>query len=112
MKSAEQQARDMLARMGVPDAQSYSSGDLVELANLIATNTNSGWLATPKQWDAVEESATRQAPLTCILELRARVEALEQQNRELCWSVNNAVVWNTEQNERLEALEAAQRTSE
>ena len=34
--SAEQRARDMLDRMGVPDAQSYTSGDLVELANLIA----------------------------------------------------------------------------
>lgn len=36
-KSAEQQARDMLERMGVEDAQSMSAGDLVELANLIAT---------------------------------------------------------------------------
>jgi hypothetical protein len=34
--SAEQQARDMLERLDVEDAQSYSSGDLVELANLIA----------------------------------------------------------------------------
>lgn len=36
--SAEQRARDMLERMGVPSAQSYSSGDLVELANLIAAS--------------------------------------------------------------------------
>ncbi len=36
MITAEQQARDMLDRLGVPDAQTYSSGDLVELANLIA----------------------------------------------------------------------------
>jgi hypothetical protein len=35
-QTAEQQARDLLERIGVPDAQSYSSGDLVELANLIA----------------------------------------------------------------------------
>jgi len=34
--TAEQKARDMLERMGVPDAQSYTAGDLVELANLIA----------------------------------------------------------------------------
>lgn len=34
-KTAEQKARDMLERMGVKDAQSFSSGDLVELANLI-----------------------------------------------------------------------------
>lgn len=33
-KSAEQQARDMLERMGI-DAQSMTAGDLVELANLI-----------------------------------------------------------------------------
>ena len=33
--TAEQNARDMLERMGVPDAQEYSAGDLVELANLI-----------------------------------------------------------------------------
>lgn len=37
-KSAEQQARDMLERMGVEDAQSFSSGDVVELANLIVEN--------------------------------------------------------------------------
>ncbi len=34
--TAEQQARDLLDRLGVEDAQSYSSGELVELANLIA----------------------------------------------------------------------------
>ena len=35
--TAEQKARDMLERMGVENAQSFSSGDLVELANLIAS---------------------------------------------------------------------------
>ena len=34
--TAEQQVRDMLERMGVEDAQFFSAGDLVELANLIA----------------------------------------------------------------------------
>ena len=33
--AAEQKARDMLERMGVEGAQSFSAGDLVELANLI-----------------------------------------------------------------------------
>lgn len=37
-KTAEQQARDMLERMGIENAQSFTSGDLVELANLIAQN--------------------------------------------------------------------------
>jgi hypothetical protein len=36
MKSLEQQMRDMLDRAGVPDVKTYSSGDLVELANLLA----------------------------------------------------------------------------
>ncbi len=34
--SAEQQARDMLERIGVENAQSFTAGDLVELANLIS----------------------------------------------------------------------------
>ena len=33
--TAEQQARDMLERMGVDGAQSFTAGDLVELANLL-----------------------------------------------------------------------------
>jgi len=37
--TAEQKARDLLERIGVPDAQKYTAGDLVELANLIAD----GW---------------------------------------------------------------------
>lgn len=34
--SAEQEAREMLERMGWDDAQSLTAGDVVELANLIA----------------------------------------------------------------------------
>jgi hypothetical protein len=34
--SAEQRARDLLERLGVPDAQAYTCGDIAELANLIA----------------------------------------------------------------------------
>lgn len=34
--TAEQKAREMLERMGVEDAQDFSAGDLVELANLIS----------------------------------------------------------------------------
>ena len=32
----EQKARDLLERMGIENAQSFSSGELVELANFIA----------------------------------------------------------------------------
>lgn len=35
-ESAEQRARDLLERCGVEDAQRYTAGDVVELANLIA----------------------------------------------------------------------------
>ena len=38
-KSAEQQARDLLERCGVDDAQSFTAGDVIELANLIAENS-------------------------------------------------------------------------
>jgi hypothetical protein len=34
--TAEQKARDLLDRLEVRDAQSYSSGEIVELANLIS----------------------------------------------------------------------------
>jgi hypothetical protein len=34
--TAEQQARDLLERCGVEDAQSFTAGDVMELANLIA----------------------------------------------------------------------------
>jgi len=36
MKTAEQESRDLLERIGIEDAQSFTAGDLVELANLIA----------------------------------------------------------------------------
>lgn len=35
MVSAEQRARDLLERCGVEDAQSFTAGDVVELANLL-----------------------------------------------------------------------------
>lgn len=34
--TVEQQCRDILERMGIEDAQEFSSGDLVEMANLIS----------------------------------------------------------------------------
>lgn len=34
--TAEQQARDMLERMGIENAQSFTAGELVELADIIA----------------------------------------------------------------------------
>jgi len=34
MKTPEQKARDLLERMEVPNAQDYTAGELVELANL------------------------------------------------------------------------------
>lgn len=36
MKSCEQQARDILERMEIPDAQSFPASRVIELANLIA----------------------------------------------------------------------------
>lgn len=36
LRTAEAKARDLLTRLDIPDAEARSSGDLVELANLIA----------------------------------------------------------------------------
>jgi hypothetical protein len=38
MKSCEQEARDILERMGIDGAQEMTAGDLVELGNVIAEN--------------------------------------------------------------------------
>ena len=46
MTTLEQQARDLLERIGVEDAQSFTAGDLVELANLIGAA-----IAAPAQPD-------------------------------------------------------------
>lgn len=39
MKSAEQKARDLLEQCGVDNAQSFSAGDVVSLANFISDNS-------------------------------------------------------------------------
>jgi hypothetical protein len=61
--------------------------------------------ATPEQWEHVEICAGRKkipwATADCILELRDTIRAL-------CIARNDLVVCNTEQNQRIEALEAAQ----
>lgn len=36
MKSCEQQARDILERMEIPDAQKFTASRVIEIANLIA----------------------------------------------------------------------------
>lgn len=53
--TAEQKARDMLERMGVKDAQDFSAGDLVELANLIA-----GTVPAPKTEDQLRALIERE----------------------------------------------------
>lgn len=49
MDSLEQQARDMLERMGIEDAQSFTAGDVVELANLIGER---GTRSKAKKYDS------------------------------------------------------------
>lgn len=44
--TAEQQARDMLERIGVEDAQRFSAGALVELANLISARDGAAAVVT------------------------------------------------------------------
>ena len=102
--TAEQNARDMLERMGVPDAQEYSAGDLVELANLIVSadtpvafaealrcGEESGRAAERGESDMIQkeiddlETSFRKHGFTwdqtnfAIAVLRNRVESLRQQ---------------------------------
>ncbi|MCK6433380.1 MAG: hypothetical protein HUU30_17630 [Burkholderiaceae bacterium] len=58
--TAEQQARDMLERMGVEGAQNFSAGDLVELANLIAERNH---LATVVEFIGTAESGGELFPV-------------------------------------------------
>ena len=46
--TAEQKARDMLERMGVADAQGFSAGNVVELANLIAARDDATLVHLPR----------------------------------------------------------------
>lgn len=56
MASAEQQARDLLEAMEVEGAQAYSSGELVELANLIAErNRLAREVDRLRTWDGLME---------------------------------------------------------
>ena len=55
MPTPEQQARDMLERMGWEEAQSLSAGEVVELANLIARDAHRS---------ATESSLATKEPVT------------------------------------------------
>lgn len=52
MASAEQQARDLLERMEIEGAQSFSAGELVELANVIADAEQYRKTMKPEYWGA------------------------------------------------------------
>ena len=83
--SAEQEARDMLKRIGVENAQSFTSGNLVELANLIASNRQRG------RYDRILEqefgvarsrrceSCQCELPDRCMECMRARLAELTEQ---------------------------------
>lgn len=50
-KTPEDLAREMLHRMGIEDALTWSSGEVIELANLIAENKRlRNLVETPIQW--------------------------------------------------------------
>ncbi len=60
--------------------------------------------ATPEQWAILEEQSYHEYDST-ILELRARVEMLEELVHELQTMHNTAVDWKMEQDYRLNELE-------
>ena len=56
--SIEQDARDLLERLGVETAQSFSAGDVVELANLLAERRRAvaAMREMAQQWRALAQS--------------------------------------------------------
>jgi hypothetical protein len=99
--SAEQAARDMLARAGVEDAQRFTAGDLVEIANIIAAlrftseevetmrqlaeDANRGvidWATWCPSWDADgNETMGLNTEGRCIVSIAAKIAALDQSRR-------------------------------
>lgn len=69
MSSVEQQARDLLERIGVPDAQSYTAGSLVELCALMAPTFRAKGLSYVK-FDTMQFKWSEGKVVTCNL-LRA-----------------------------------------
>ena len=63
-------------------------------------------MATPKQWENIEGSAEVLPSSACILELRARVEALEEEQTELVNSHHFVIKAITERLEKLESQQA------
>jgi uncharacterized protein with PIN domain len=74
-KTAEQEARDLLERMNVDGAQSMSSGDLVELANLIATVRKRSPKTADEPRTYTEEQA-KEALRVAVRELNDAIGAL------------------------------------
>ena len=77
--TAEQNARDMLERMGVPDAQEYSAGELVELANLIVSADTP--VALAEAYRCGKEAGDAE-----IAELRQQLATIADKVREECAS--------------------------
>lgn len=61
MKTPEQEARDMLERIGVEGAQQFSAGDVVELANLIADRRGVGVHAPKLEYEVLHVLPTDSA---------------------------------------------------
>jgi hypothetical protein len=73
--SAEQEARNLLERMGVEDAQSFTAGDVVELANILATLSSFTWEDVDLLRLVAEERAGPFMRPT-VTDLADRIEAL------------------------------------
>lgn len=69
MNTPEQEARDLLERMEVEGAQSFSSGELVELANLIHENRHYKDLGDFYNAGYKDGESSREADLTLLWEV-------------------------------------------
>lgn len=83
MTTLEQQARDLLERTGVPDAQTYTAGDLVELANVIR---DANLYHMQKELQQEQLHAQRRTERSAMLERELYLDAMERDRLPVCLS--------------------------
>lgn len=96
--TAEQKARDLIERMGVPDAQEYSAGELVELANLIVSADTP--VALAEAYRCGKEAGDAE-----IAELRKQLAAAQAREALLCSKCNGYIAYSARLTDKIESLE-------
>lgn len=86
MTTAEDIASGILTRLGVEKPHFYSSGDLVELANLVAANS----------WTVIEGSDTLPQTEDMVLFVQTKPDGEKSVWHGSCWQDGAAPYWTSE----------------